>query len=69
LGVTREVARAFESRYNMGVVKRVQKKVSESREEFKRRFLKVEIKDELFGGKGGNVVDAFKGKQYQRRQK
>jgi hypothetical protein len=41
----------------------------EQLKEFKRRFLKVEIKDELFGGKGGNVVDAFKGKQYQRRQK
>jgi hypothetical protein len=37
----------------------------EQLEEFKRRFLEVELEDELFGGEGGNVVGAFIGKQYQ----
>jgi hypothetical protein len=41
----------------------------EQLEEFKRRFPEVELEDELFDGEGGNVVDAFIGKQYQRRQK
>jgi hypothetical protein len=41
----------------------------EQLEEFKRRFLEVELEDELFGGEGGNVVGAFIGKQYQWQQK
>jgi transcriptional regulator GlxA family with amidase domain len=41
----------------------------EQLEEFKRRFSEVKLEDELFGGDGGNVVDAFIRKQYQRRQK
>jgi hypothetical protein len=35
-------------------------------EEFKSRFLKVQILDELFVGEEGNVIDAFLGKQYHR---
>jgi hypothetical protein len=38
----------------------------EQLEEFKRRFSEVKLEDELFGGDGGNVVDAFIRKQYQR---
>jgi hypothetical protein len=32
-------------------------------------FPEVELKDELFGGEGGNVVDAFVGRQYQCQNK
>jgi hypothetical protein len=35
-------------------------------EDFKRSYPKVELEDELFGGEGGNVINAFIGKQYQR---
>jgi hypothetical protein len=38
----------------------------EQLEDFKRSYPKVELEDELFGGEGGNVIDAFIGKQYQR---
>jgi hypothetical protein len=41
----------------------------EQLEEFKRMFPEVELKDELFGDEGGNVVDAFVGRQYQCQNK
>jgi hypothetical protein len=41
----------------------------EQLEKFKRMFPELELEDELFGRKGGNVVDAFVGRQYQRRHK
>jgi hypothetical protein len=41
----------------------------EQLEDFKRRFPEVELEDELFGGEGGTVVDAFIRKQYQRWHK
>ena len=36
-------------------------------EDFKQQFSAFELADELFGGEGGNVVDAFVGRKYQRR--
>jgi hypothetical protein len=36
-------------------------------EEFKVQFPHVELTDELFVSEGGNVVDAFVGRQYSRR--
>jgi hypothetical protein len=38
----------------------------EQLEDFKRSYAEVELEDKLFGGEGGNVIDAFIGKQYQR---
>lgn len=37
-------------------------------EEFKQRHPTVELADELFVGEGGNVIDSFLGKFYQRRR-
>jgi hypothetical protein len=36
-------------------------------EEFKVQFPRVELTDELFVGEGGNVVNAFVGRQYSQR--
>ena len=37
-------------------------------EDFKNQFPDVELADDLFVGEGGNVIDAFVGKKYQRRK-
>ncbi|KAG8078606.1 hypothetical protein GUJ93_ZPchr0007g4874 [Zizania palustris] len=36
----------------------------EQLEDFKRRFLEVQLTDELFVGEEGNVIDAFVGRKY-----
>jgi hypothetical protein len=41
----------------------------EKLEDFKSLFPRVELTDELFVGEGGNVVDAFVGRQYSRHAK
>jgi hypothetical protein len=39
----------------------------EKLDEFKKAYPKVQLEDELFVGEGGNVVDSFIDKVYQRR--
>jgi hypothetical protein len=41
----------------------------EQLEDFKQQYPHVELADELFVGEGGNVIDAFVGRQYQHRQR
>jgi hypothetical protein len=40
----------------------------EKLEEFRKAYPEVQLEDELFVGEGGNVVDSFIGKIYQRRK-
>jgi hypothetical protein len=39
----------------------------EKLDEFKKAYPEVQLEDELFVGEGGNVVDSFIDKVYQRR--
>jgi hypothetical protein len=38
-------------------------------EDFKTKYSSVELEDELFVVKGGNVVDSFLGKEYKRHHR
>jgi hypothetical protein len=40
----------------------------EQLEEFKQQYPHIQLADELFVGEGGNVIDSFLGRQYQRRR-
>jgi hypothetical protein len=40
----------------------------EQLKDFKQKYPRVELTDELFVGEGANVIDAFVGRQYQHHQ-
>jgi hypothetical protein len=40
----------------------------EQLEEFKQQYPHIQLADELFVEEGGNVIDSFLGRQYQRRR-